>query len=198
MPRKTPPRIAPVRRTGARGWVPPAAIACSAAALLFWNLTDTYLWQDEANTAVLAVRLFKYGRPLAYDGRNLLSDDNFAAMDRRSIDERTRDPAPAVADCIRRGAMTRDHMWTYHPWGQFVLAGLSIAVLGQTTFAARFPFALAGLATVLALYWLVRRYLGSAHIAALSCALLTLNVYWLLHSRQSRYYPLSSLFFVLT
>ena len=186
------------RGRAGRGWVAPVAIACSAAVLLFWNLTDTYLWQDEANTAVLAVRLFKYGRPLAYDGRNLLSDDNFAAMDRRTIDERTRDPDSAVADLVRRGAMTRDHMWTYHPWGQFVLAGLSISVLGQTTFAARFPFALAGLATVLVLYWLVRRHLGSALIAALSCVLLTGNVYWLLHSRQARYYPLSSLFFVLT
>src|SRR6185369_4203417 len=57
---------------------------------------------------------------------------------------------------------------------------------------------LAGLATVLALYWLVRRVLRSALIAALACALLTLNVYWLLHSRQARYYPLTSLFLVLT
>src|SRR5207248_9423346 len=108
----------------------------------------------EASTAVLAVRLFKYGSPLAYDGRNLLSDDNFAAQDKQTIDERTKDPGKAVQDCIRRGAMTADGMWTYHPWGQFVLAGLSIGLLGRTTFAARQPFALAGLATVLALYWL--------------------------------------------
>src|SRR5947207_2152399 len=133
-------RLFPLRR-----WLAPAAIACAAAVLLFWNLTDTYLWQDEANTAVLAVRLLEYGRPLAYDGRNLLSDDNFAAQDRQTIDERTKDPEKAVEDCIRRGAMTADRMWTYHPWGQFVLAGLSIELLGRTTFAARLPFALAGL-----------------------------------------------------
>ena len=166
--------------------------------LLFWNLTDTYLWQDEANTAVLAVRLMKYGKPLAYDGWNLLSDDNFAAQDPRTVDERARDPEKAVEDCIRRGTMTRDHMWTYHPWGQFVVAGLSIAMLGPTTLAARLPFALAGLATVLALYWLAHRYLRSSLIATLACALLTLNAYWLLHARQARYYSLSSLGFVLT
>jgi hypothetical protein len=178
--------------------VPPAAIACAAAVLLFWNLTDTYLWQDEANTAVLAVRLMEYGKPLAYDGRNLLTDDNFAAQDPRTVDERARDPEKAVEDCIRRGTMTRDHTWTYHPWGQFVVAGLSIAMLGQTTLAARLPFALAGLATVLALYWLAYRFLRSSLIATLACALLTLNVYWLLHSRQARYYSLSSLGLVLT
>jgi hypothetical protein len=186
------------RPFGPRQWLAPAAIACAAAVLLFWNLTDTYLWQDEANTAVLAVRLLKYGRPLAYDGRNLLSDDNFAAQDTHTIDERTKDPGQAVADCIRRGTMTVDRMWSYHPWGQFVLAGLSIRLLGQTTFAARLPFALAGLATVFALYWLLWHFLRSELIAALACALLTLNVYWLLHSRQARYYPLTSLFFVLT
>ena len=175
-----------------------AAIACTAAVLLFWNLTDTYLWQDEANTAVLAVRLFRYGRPLAYDGRNLISDDNFAAQDRKTIDERTRDPETAVQDCIRRGAMTPDRMWTYHPWGQFILAGLGIAILGPTTLAARLPFALAALATVLALYWLVRRFLRSPLMAALACALLSLNVYWLLHARQARYYALTSLLLVLT
>src|SRR5204862_2976611 len=132
-------------------------IALAAAALLLWNLTDTYLWQDEANTAVLAVRLLKYGKPLAYDGRNLLTDDNFFAEDRKTIDQRTHEAKAAVEDCVRRGVITADGMWTYHPWGQFVLASLGIAVLGQTTLAARLPFALAGLATVLALYWLVRR-----------------------------------------
>jgi len=198
MPRKPPARIVLVRRSRARGWAAPVAIGACAAVLLFWNLTDTYLWQDEANTAVLAVRLMKYGRPLAYDGRNLLTDDNFAAQDPRTVDERARDPEKAIEDCIRRGTMTRDRMWTYHPWGQFLVAGLSIAMLGPTTLAARLPFALAGLATVLALYWLLHRFLRSTLIAVLACALLTLNVYWLLHARQARYYSLSSLGLVLT
>src|SRR5262245_3814105 len=182
----------------ARDRLVPVMLALAAAVLLFWNLTDTYLWQDEANTAVMAVRLLRYGKPLAYDGVNLISDDNFAAQDKSTIDERTRDPEKAVEDCIRRGSMTRDRMWTYHPWGQFLLAGFSIAVLGQTTFAARLPFALAGLLTVLALHWLVRRHLRHPLMAALACTLLVLNVYWLLHARQARYYAPSSLFLVLT
>jgi len=181
-----------------RRWLAPLLIGCAAAFLLFWNLTDTYLWQDEANTAVLAVRLLQHGKPLAYDGRNLISDDNYLAMGRTTMFERTHDGQAAFEDCVRRGVLKADGMWTFHPWGQFLLAGLSIALLGHTTFAARFPFALAGLATVLALYWLARRVCRSTLIATLACALLTLNVYWLLHSRQARYYPLTSLFLLLT
>jgi len=173
-------------------------IGLAAAVLLLWHLTDTYLWQDEANTAVLAVRLLEHGKPLAYDGRNLISDDNYLAMDPKTIEERTHDGRRAFEDCVRRGVLKSDGMWTFHPWGQFVLAASSIALLGRTTLAARLPFALAGLATVLALYWLVRRVLKSPLTATLACALLTLNVYWLLHSRQARYYSLTSLFLVLT
>jgi predicted membrane-bound mannosyltransferase len=41
-----------------------AIIASLAAILLFWGLSDRYLWQDEAATAVLSARLLKFGRPL--------------------------------------------------------------------------------------------------------------------------------------
>src|SRR5215472_16946555 len=71
----------PSQRASRPVWLAPLLIGGAAAVLLFWNLTDTYLWQDEANTAVLAVRLLRHGKPLAYDGRNLISDDNYAAMD---------------------------------------------------------------------------------------------------------------------
>ena len=52
-----------------------AAIVGLAAILLFWDLTAKDLWQDEAATAVLATRMLKFGRPLAYDGVNLLTID---------------------------------------------------------------------------------------------------------------------------
>jgi hypothetical protein len=186
------------QRSRAREWLAPIVIGLAAAVLLLWHLTDTYLWQDEANTAVLAVRLLEHGKPLAYDGRNLISDDNYVAMDPRTIEERTHDGRRAFEDCVRRGVLKPDGMWTFHPWGQFVLAASSIALLGRTTLAARLPFALAGLATVFALYWLVFRVCRSSLMATVACALLTLNVYWVLHGRQARYYSLTSLFLVLT
>jgi 4-amino-4-deoxy-L-arabinose transferase-like glycosyltransferase len=79
-----------------------------------------------------------------------------------------------------------------------VATALSIRLLGQTTLAARLPFALASLITVLLLYWLALEYCASIMIASVAAVLLTLNAYWILHARQCRYYSLSSLFLALT
>ena len=149
-----------------------AAITCLAAFLLFWNLSEKYLWQDEANTAVLAVRMLKSGKPLCYDGVNLLTNDNFAAEDVTTLGDRTADPEAALEYYIERGDMKQDTAWIYQPWGQFVVAAMSLKLLGQTTLAARLPFALAGLATVVLLYWLVRRISGSALMAGIASTLL--------------------------
>lgn len=173
-------------------------IVVVAAVLLFWRLGSVYLWQDEANTAVLAVRMLKYGKPLAYDGVNLLSNDNFAAEDRVAIGTRTANPKAAVDYIIGRGDLKADTSWIFQPWGQFVVAAASIRAFGQTTLAARLPFAAAAFASVLLLYWIVRRATGSLPIAALSCLLLLANAYWILHGRQARYYALSSVFLLLT
>jgi hypothetical protein len=176
----------------------PAMIAGLAALLLFSGLTDKYLWQDEAATAVLAARMLKFGRPLAYDGVNLVTIDHFAAEDRATINQRTGDPGRAVEYYIQRGDYKPDTDWKWQPWGQFVAAAAGIAALGKTTLGARLPFALAGLATVMLLYRLVRRYCGSLPMAAIAALLLLVNAYWILHARQCRYYSLSSLFLVLT
>jgi hypothetical protein len=176
----------------------PAIIAALAAVLLFWGLTDKYLWQDEAATAVLATRLLKFGRPLAYDGTNLVTIDHFAAEDESSVDQRTGDPHMAVEYYIQRGDYKPDTTWKWHPWGQFVTAAAGIAVLGKTTLGARLPFALAGLATVLLLYRLLRKFGGSLAWAAIAACQLLANAYWILHTRQCRYYSLSSLLLVVT
>lgn len=176
----------------------PAIVAGLAALLLFWGLTDKYLWQDEAATAVLGARLLKFGRPVAYDGVNLVTIDHFAAEDEDTIDQRTGDPRRAVEYYIQRGDYKRDTTWKWQPWGQFVVAAAGIATLGKTTLGARLPFALAGFATVMALFRLVRKYCASLPMAAVAALLLLGNAYWILHARQCRYYSLSSLFLVLT
>src|SRR6187399_2461584 len=114
-------------------WMSVALIVGAAAVLLFWRLGAIYLWQDEANTAVLAVRMLKSGKPLAYDGVNLLSNDNFAAEDRVEIGTRTANPKAAVDYIIGRGDLKADMSWIFQPWGQFVVAAASIQALGQTT-----------------------------------------------------------------
>ena len=176
----------------------PAIVAGLAALLLFWGLTDKYLWQDEAATAVLAARMLKFGRPLAYDGVNLVTIDHFAAEDEATIDLRTGNPRAAVEYYTKRGDYKSDTTWKWQPWGQFVAAAAGIAALGKTTLGARLPFALAGFATVMLLFRLVRKYCGSLPMAALAALLLLSNAYWILHTRQCRYYSLSSLLLVLT
>jgi hypothetical protein len=175
-----------------------AAIVSLAAVLLFWGLTEKYLWQDEAATAVLATRMLKFGRPMAYDGRNLLTIDMQDEDDDVSLSRRTREPKAAIDYFEKRGDFKPDTTWKWQPWGLFAIAAVSIKILGQTTLAARLPFALAGLATVLLLFRLVRKQFGSLPMAALAAVLLACNTYWILHSRQCRYYSVSSLFLVLT
>jgi hypothetical protein len=173
-------------------------ICVLTATLLFWNLQRKYLWQDEAHTAVLAMRLLHFGRPVAYDGVNLVSHEISSAEDTASLDRSSANPDAALKYFIERGDFKNDLSWTWHPWGQFVAAAISLKLLGPTTWAARLPFVLAGLLTVPLLYALGSKYANSRSIAALSCLLLTFNSYWILHSRQCRYYSLSGLFLLLT
>jgi hypothetical protein len=174
-----------------------AVIVSLAAVLLFWGLAYKDLWQDEAATAVLATRMLKFGRPIAYDGRNLLTIDMQDEEPDATLSLRTRGPKAAIDYFVEQGNFKADTTWKWQPWGLFAIAAVSIKVLGQTTLAARLPFALAGLATVPLLFRLVRRQFGSLTMAALSAVLLVSNTYWILHARQCRYYSVDSLFLVL-
>jgi hypothetical protein len=110
----------------------------------------------------------------------------------------TGDPAEAVRYYRVRGDFKADTTWRYHPWGQFILAGASLALFGHDTVPARLPFALAGALTVALLYTVVRRRLASPAAAAAAAALVLGNSFWVMHMRQCRYYALSSLFSLLT
>lgn len=144
------------------------------AVLLLTNLGNMYLWQDEAETALLSQRLGTYGLPLAFDGRNLIRQ------------------APQDVQ------YTTDYVWLYHPWLPFYFTALSFAVLGPTTFAARLPYALAGLATVVLLYYSLRHHFRDQRVAILGSVLLLLCLPFLLHARQCKYFPFAALFTVVT
>src|SRR4051794_17607813 len=175
-----------------------AIIGCLAVVLLFWGLGERYLWQDEAATAVLSDRLLRFGKPMAYDGVNLITIDSFQGEETKSIDQRTHSAAAAADYYVKRGDFKPDTTWKWQPWGQFVVAATGLKLLGHTTLAARLPFALAALATVLLLYYFVRRECQSASMAAIAILLLVFNSYWILHARQCRYYSLSGLCLMLT
>jgi hypothetical protein len=178
-----------------RSLLPVLAVFVIGVGLLCWNLGARYLWQDEANTAVLAQRLVSYGRPLAYDGRNFISRDFFYPEEAEALP--TGDAAQAIRYHIRYGDFKADTTWI-EPWGQFIAAGVSLALFGHDTIPARLPFALAGALTAALLYAAVRRRLASTVAAAAAAALVLGNSFWIMHMRQCRYYALSSLFLLVT
>src|SRR5208337_2638718 len=146
-------------RSGLQPFLSPLAVFIISAGLLCCNLGARYLWQDEADTAVLGQRMMSYGRPVAYDGRNLLTADFFNPGETQKLP--TGDPAEAIPYYVQRGDFKADTAWIAHPWGQFVVAGVSLALFGHDTVPARLPFALAGALTAALLYAVVRRRLAS-------------------------------------
>jgi hypothetical protein len=175
-----------------------ALLFLTAAVFLFVNLGEKYLWQDEAATAVLGSRLMKFGEPLAYDGVNLITMDYSTPEELGTLDQRTADAESSVQYHVARGDFKRNTAWIGQPWGSFAVVGASLTCFGQNTVAARAPFAAAGLLTVILLYWFVRREFKDPLLAWLSAALLVTNVYWVVHTRQCRYYAVSSLLLLLT
>ena len=166
-------RLVGRRRYWLISWFP-WLLLLAGAVLLLANLGNMYLWQDEAETALLSQRLARYGLPLAFDGHNLIRQ------------------APKDVQ------YTEDYVWVYHPWLPFYLTAISFALWGPTTFAARLPYALAGLATILLLYFSTRRHFDDRRVAMLAATLLLLCVPFALHARQCKYFAFAALFTVAT
>jgi 4-amino-4-deoxy-L-arabinose transferase-like glycosyltransferase len=146
-----------------------AALLCAAvaAALLLPDLGDGMLWQDEAQTALLAESALERGVPFGFDGRNHFSQ------------ELGKEYAPNT-------------LWRWHTWLSFYATAASFALFGKSAFAARLPFALAGIATAALCYAVARRLWrdrAAALAAGLACAL---SVPFLIFSRQCRYHTLAA------
>lgn len=151
---------------------PSVILGLLVSILLFGNLGNQYLWQDEAQTALISGTISAGGLPRGYDGKNYFSQD--------------------------RGAEYGDgYLWKWHPWLPFyVLAGF-FPLLGKSTFVARLPFALFGAATVFLAYRLAFLLTGARRSAYYAAFLLAVSVPFLLLSRQCRYYA-PEMFFCLS
>ncbi|MEM4725148.1 MAG: glycosyltransferase family 39 protein [Candidatus Hadarchaeum sp.] len=147
----------------------PALVLLIAGLLLFCRLDDIYLWQDEAETAVISRNLLSFGLPLATDGKNLVQQTDEASVSFRA-----------------------NYVWIFHSWLQFALTALAFAALGPTTLAARLPFVLVGLATYGFFYSFVSRWLEDRRTAQVASILLLFCVPFILHVRQCRYYVLTA------
>ena len=97
-----------------------------SAFLIFKNLSDNYLWQDEAESAVLAKNILKFGYPSAFDGTNSLR--------------------------VYLSSLGANYQWKFHPWLHFYLISLSYSILGVNTFSSRLPFAICGLLSIILVF----------------------------------------------
>ena len=158
--------LRPTHKSYWRHW-PLAAILAVAAVLVFTGLQRDYLWADEGDTAVLARNILKHGVPTAWDGVTFI-DSDFGSR------------------------LTDDLVMVSSPWLQYYVTAISFAVVGESTWAARLPFALMGLLTIALVYVLLMRATANRWTAATGAALLTLSVQFLIFSRTSRHYTLNA------
>jgi 4-amino-4-deoxy-L-arabinose transferase-like glycosyltransferase len=150
-----------------------ALLVC--AVLLLARLDDIYLWQDEAETALVSRHWLGYGLPLSTDGTDWVQQSSQSFVE-----------------------FTPDVVWIYHSWLQYALTAVSFSALGLNTFAARLPFVLVGLATVAFFYRFVLRWIEDLPVARVATALLVFCVPFLLLMRQCRYYALAAFFTLVT
>ena len=108
------------------------AILLVGVSLLFFRLDHRPFWQDEAETACLARNVLHYGVPQAFDGTNLISQEEGREFD-------------------------VDHLWRWSPWLQIYVAAAAFRIGGITTAVGRFPFALFAVACIILVYLTVRR-----------------------------------------
>ncbi len=87
-----------------------------AAFLLFHNLSDRLLWDDEAETALLAENINKFGVPKSTDGKNSIVLFGYESNE--------------------------DDVWIWSPWLDEYITAASFSLFGKSTFSARFPFVL--------------------------------------------------------
>ena len=134
-------------------------IGVFAALLIFPNLSRSLLWQDEAQTALQARTTLQHGIPMGHDGENSLSQEQGRDVDSNDV-------------------------FRYHPWMQFYITAASFALFGESTFTARLPFALLGVATVVLTYY-TARFLWRNEAAAIIVSLTLLGQVLELKARSS-------------
>ncbi len=144
-------------------------VLCSCFFLFLFNLGNQYLWQDEAQTALISRTILTYGVPVGYDGKNYFSQELGAEYG-------------------------KNYIWKWHTWLPFYLLAAFFNLFGTSTFVARLPFALFGIASVFLVYRLSKVLWRSPQIAVTAAVLLLLSVPFLILSRQCRYYSLAAFF----
>ncbi|MBL4710352.1 MAG: glycosyltransferase family 39 protein [Flavobacteriales bacterium] len=132
--------------------------------LVFYDLDDRALWQDEAETACVSQTITADNLlPKGYDGLNYFSQQRGKEYD-------------------------ENYIWKLHPWFQFYWTATSFYFLEESTFSARFPFALLGLATIILSYFLSLLIWKDKRTAWFTVVFFLISLSFLMLTRQARYY----------
>lgn len=148
-------------------------IAMLSLPLFVYGLGATYLWQDEAQTALLGRSVLAHGVPMVGDGFESLS-------------------AVGGRDAGVGG------VYFQIAWLQAYVAAGSFRMLGESSWSARLPFALAGWLCVPLAAWTLRKADASPSAARIAALLTALSVPFIISSRQARYYALTAAITLLT
>jgi hypothetical protein len=144
-----------------------AAVCCiliaASALLLLARLGHSALWDDEAYTALTAQGVWRTGDTSAVVGHNIVANKGGFKLDGKLRDR-------------------------HFPPLMYYMAAPSVGLLGATSFAARLPFALCGLATVgVIALWLFRAGANLRTWIVMSIGIIATVSFWL-YFRQARYY----------
>ncbi len=137
--------------------------------MVLTGLGDQALQVDEGSDTLVSTTILKYGVPRHSDGVNHTMD---------------------YADI-------HDGLFIYRTWFPYYLQALSLSVFGKTSVAARLPFALAGIASVICLYFFTLKLAQNRTAAFLSALFLASSVPALLYFRTARYAGLPILLTIL-
>src|SRR5688572_629960 len=142
-------------------------ITIASLPLFVAGLGNTYLWQDEAQTALLGRSVARYGIPMVGSGAQSLS-------------------AHMGADAGING------IYLHISWLQAYVTAASFRMFGESSWSARLPFAIAGVLCVPLAAWVVRRTGGSVFAGRIAALLTATNVPFIVCARQARYYALTA------
>jgi len=133
------------------------------------NLSRHFLWQDEAQTALISRSILSNGIPYGHDEKNSFSQE-FGAEN------------------------AQGGVYKWHPWIPFYIHATFFQFFGQSDYIARLPDALFGIGTVLLCLWTVRSTGKGIRASLLAAGILMLMIPFLLLSRQCRYYSMATFF----
>ena len=137
--------------------------------LIFLGFSDSVLQVDEGMDTFISTTILKFGFPVHSDGVN---------------------SSMLFADVY-------DGLFVYRPWVPYYAQAFSLSVFGQTTFAARLPFALIGVFSIIFFYRFALKFTGKPFIAFLAAFLLASSIPALIYFRTARYVGIPILLTVL-